>query len=146
MPRSARTRIRSSSSIWSTRSPFTHTTPPSAFSRPRISFRIVDLPAPLAPRMILVWPLISVKLTSRRITLSSKASDTLSNTTMGAPVASRISWRIRGSFNRHAQYIKVNSRRVMKKSTASTATDAATTALVVARPTPWVPPRVRRPT
>ena len=27
-----------------------------------------------------------------------------------------------------------------------TATELATTALVVARPTPWVPPRVRRPT
>ena len=32
------------------------------------------------------------------------------------------------------------------KSTAMTATDEATTALVVARPTPWVPPLVRRPT
>src|SRR6185503_19218945 len=51
-----------------------------------------------------------------------------------------------GFFNRHTQYINVNSKRVMKKSTASTATDAATTALVVARPTPCVPPRVRRPT
>ena len=104
------------------------------------------MPAPLAPRMILVWPLISVKLTSRRITLSSKASDTLSNTTMGAPVASRISWRFVRFVRPACQYINVNSRRVMKKSTASTATDAATTALVVARPTPWVPPRVRRPT
>ena len=35
---------------------------------------------------------------------------------------------------------------VTKKSTASTPTDAATTALVVARPTPCVPPDVRRPT
>ena len=33
-----------------------------------------------------------------------------------------------------------------RKSTAITATDAATTAFVVARPTPWVPPRVRMPT
>src|SRR4030095_14144398 len=38
------------------------------------------------------------------------------------------------------------STRVTKKSTAMTATDAATTALVVDRPTPWVPPVVRRPT
>ena len=32
------------------------------------------------------------------------------------------------------------------KSTISTMTDEATTALVVARPTPWVPPEVRKPT
>ena len=35
---------------------------------------------------------------------------------------------------------------VTRKSTAITATDAATTAFVVARPTPCVPPRVRSPT
>src|SRR5690348_16087604 len=69
----------------STRSPLTQMTPESGLSRPRISFRIVDLPAPLAPRMSLVRPVISVKLTSRRITLSSNASDTLSNTTIGEP-------------------------------------------------------------
>ena len=62
----------------STRSPLTQIVPPSGFSRPRISFRIVDLPEPLAPRMILVWPGSSVKLTSCRTTLSSNASDTLS--------------------------------------------------------------------
>ncbi len=39
-----------------------------------------------------------------------------------------------------------NSSWVEKKSMAITATEAATTALVVARPTPSVPPRVRRPT
>ena len=38
--------------------------PLSGFSSPRISFRIVDFPAPLAPRMIFVCPVISVKLTS----------------------------------------------------------------------------------
>jgi hypothetical protein len=35
--------------------------------------RIVDFPAPLAPRKILVWPVCSVKLTSRRMTFSSNA-------------------------------------------------------------------------
>ena len=35
---------------------------------------------------------------------------------------------------------------VTKKSTTSTATEPATTALVVARPTPCVPPDVRSPT
>jgi hypothetical protein len=44
------------------------------------------------------------------------------------------------------QYNSVIINRVTKKSTAITATDAATTALVVERPTPWVPPEVRRPT
>ena len=85
MPRCARTRIISCSVIWSTRSPFTQTTPPSARSRPTMIFRIVDFPAPLAPRKIFVCPPISVKLTSFRITFSSKASDTWSNTTTGAP-------------------------------------------------------------
>ncbi len=44
------------------------------------------------------------------------------------------------------QYINVIRIRVRKKSTAITATEAATTAFVVARPTPCVPPLVRRPT
>jgi hypothetical protein len=85
MPRSARTFISASSGMRSTRSPFTQMIPESGFSSPRISLRMVDLPAPLAPRMSLVRPVISVKLTSRRITLSSNASDTLSNTTIGDP-------------------------------------------------------------
>src|SRR5262249_39629064 len=40
-------------------------------------------PEPLAPRMIFVWPRSSVKLTSRNTTLSSKASETWSKTTIG---------------------------------------------------------------
>ena len=56
MPRSARTFIISSSDIPSTRSPLTQMTPASGLSSPRISFRIVDFPAPLAPRMIFVSP------------------------------------------------------------------------------------------
>jgi hypothetical protein len=59
--------------------------PASGLSRPTISFRIVDLPAPDAPRMIFVCPLIKVKLTPRRITFSSNARCTLSNTTIGEP-------------------------------------------------------------
>ena len=47
---------------WSTRCPFTHTTPASERSSPVMIFRIVDFPEPLAPRMIFVWPLMSVKL------------------------------------------------------------------------------------
>ncbi len=46
---------------------------------PRMSFRIVDLPEPLAPRITFVCPGSSVKLTSFNTTLSSKASDTLSH-------------------------------------------------------------------
>ena len=44
--------------------PFTQTTPASARSRPVMIFRIVDFPEPLAPRMILVCPVSSVKLMS----------------------------------------------------------------------------------
>src|SRR5690606_32075230 len=44
------------------------------------------------------------------------------------------------------QYIRTNNSFVSRKSTPSTTTDAATTALVVARPTPCVPPVDRRPT
>ena len=75
----------SSSFMLSTRSPFTKMCPPSGFSSPRISRRIVDLPAPLAPRKILVWPVFNVKDTFRRISLSSNASDTLSKTMIGPP-------------------------------------------------------------
>ncbi|MNC86966.1 hypothetical protein D3C83_26570 [compost metagenome] len=85
MPRSARTFISSTSVIPSTRSPFTQMTPESGRSRPTMSLRIVDFPAPDAPRKILVWPVSSVKLTSRRITFSSNARLTLSNMTMGDP-------------------------------------------------------------
>ncbi len=55
-----------------------------------MSRRIVDLPAPLAPRKILVCPVFRVKLMSRRITLSSKASLTWSKTTIGPPRAERL--------------------------------------------------------
>ncbi len=43
-------------------------------------------------------------------------------------------------FHRH-QYISTMRTFVTRKSTAITATELATTAFVVARPTPWVPPR-----
>src|SRR3954463_4691514 len=59
-------------------------------------FSVVDLPEPLAPRMIFVWPEISVKLMFLRITLSSKASCTWSNTTTGAPGSLRISSTVCG--------------------------------------------------
>ncbi len=85
MPRSSRTFIISRSDLSSTRSPLTQITPASGLSRPTISLRMVDFPAPLAPRKIFVWPLMSVKLTSRRMTFSSNASDTWSNTTIGDP-------------------------------------------------------------
>src|ERR1700722_13721899 len=87
MPMSDRTAIISCSASWSMRWPFTHTAPASALSSPRRIFSEIDLPAPLAPRMILVCPDLSVKLTSLRITFSSKASDTWSNTTTGASVS-----------------------------------------------------------
>src|SRR4051812_36671567 len=66
-------------------------TPLSARSRPVMILRIVDLPEPLAPRMILVWPETSVKLMFFSTTLSSKASCTWSNITTGAPCSLRIS-------------------------------------------------------
>ncbi len=52
-----------------------------------MSFRIVDLPEPLAPRMTFVCPGSSVKLTSFSTTLSSKASDTLSSTMTGCSLS-----------------------------------------------------------
>src|SRR5438874_10328015 len=55
----------------------------------------VDFPDPLAPRMIFVCPLMSVKLRSRRTTLSSKASCTRSNTTTGAPTSASTCFAVR---------------------------------------------------
>jgi hypothetical protein len=83
MPRWLRTFIISASDMWSTREPWIQISPPSGFNRPRISFRIVDFPEPLAPRMIFVWPGSSEKLTSRSTTFSSNANDTFVNTTAG---------------------------------------------------------------
>src|SRR2546425_717040 len=85
IPRSLRTTISSSSVMMSTRSPLTQMMPLSGLRSPTINLRIVDFPAPLAPRKTFVWPLMSVKLTSRRITFSSNASDTRSKTTIGDP-------------------------------------------------------------
>ncbi len=48
-----------------------------------MSLSEIDLPAPLAPRMIFVCPRRSVKLTSRSTTASSKASDTFLNAITG---------------------------------------------------------------
>ena len=92
---------------------------------------------------------MSVKLTSRRITLSSNASDTFSKTTIGDPRPEglgELPVSVRSGEQVSHQYSSVIRRRVRKKSTTITATDEATTALVVARPTPCVPPLVRSPT
>ena len=93
----------------STRSPLTKMYPPSGFNSPRISRRIVDFPAPLAPRKIFVWPVFSVKLISSRITFSSNASVTLSKTTIGPP-GPRASSRSaeRGSRSIGHQYISTD--------------------------------------
>src|SRR5512145_1993118 len=45
---------------------------------------VIDLPDPLAPRMIFVCPFLSVKLMSRSTTLSSNASLTCSSAMTGA--------------------------------------------------------------
>ena len=87
MPRSARTAISWSSFIPSICSPLTKMRPSSGFSSPSASRRMVDFPAPLAPRKIFVCPVCSVKLTSRRITFSSKARLTWSKTMIGPPKA-----------------------------------------------------------
>src|SRR5687767_7133270 len=49
-----------------------------------MSLSEMDFPAPLAPRMIFVWPRRSSKLTSRSTTVSSNASDTCSKTMIGS--------------------------------------------------------------
>src|SRR5215471_13428657 len=54
--------------------------PESGLSKPSVKRRIVDLPAPLAPRKIFEWPGSSVKLTPRRITFSSNERVTFSKT------------------------------------------------------------------
>jgi hypothetical protein len=78
-----RVAINSASALVSTRWPLTQIAPLSGFRNPRINLRMVDLPDPLAPRISLVWPGSSSKLTSFSTTLSSKASDTRSIRTTG---------------------------------------------------------------
>src|SRR5215471_11738140 len=95
-------------------SPLTKIRPESGFSSPSARRRIVDFPAPLAPRKILVCPVCSVKLTPRRITFSSNERWTWSNTTMGPPKASAssssggrtMSWRDAISIQRHDQDLR----------------------------------------
>src|SRR5262245_61362827 len=57
--------------------------------------RVVDLPDPLAPRMIFVWPLMSVKLQSFSTTFSAQASMTWLNTMTGAPLSLSICFAVR---------------------------------------------------
>src|SRR5688500_10772846 len=92
MPISARTASRSRSGRLSTRCSLTKMRPASGRSNPRISLRMTDLPAPLAPRRIRMLPSGTVKLTSRNTSCSSNASDTWSNTTasVGAFDVSRL--------------------------------------------------------
>ena len=81
MPMSARTVMRSRSVIRSICRPLTRIVPESGRSNPRMSLSKIDFPAPLAPSRILMLPVGTRKLMSRRTTCSSKANDTLSNTT-----------------------------------------------------------------
>ena len=87
MPRSARTRIISSSLIWSTRSPFTQIAPASGLQQPEDELQDRRLPGAAGAEDDLRVARSSVKLTSRRITFSSNASDTWSKTTIGPPGA-----------------------------------------------------------
>ena len=101
------------------------------------------MPAPLAPRKIFVCPVCSVKLTSRRMTFSSNARcDAVEDDDRPAEGRGPRRAAADGSSlcERH-QYINTMRSFVTRKSTAITATELATTALVVARPTPCVPPR-----
>ena len=79
------------------------------------------LPAPLAPRKILVWPGETEKVTFFRITLSSKARLTLSNTTTGACGLGQFDGDTEfvQALVRHQNRIEI-SNRVTKKSTAMT--------------------------
>ncbi len=147
MPMWCRTPINCASFMVSTRCPSTQIVPESGFNRPSISFRIVDLPAPLAPRKILVCPARTSKrhvaqnhlLVERQVDLVEQH-----HRRVRLGELDRQS-EVGDGLGAHQNRIEINNR-VTKKSTISTTTDAATTALVVERPTPWVPPVVRRPT
>jgi len=65
------------------RLPSTRIAPESGCSSPSISFRTTDFPQPLAPSRIFISPRFTAKEMSRRTTLSSKASETWSNATIG---------------------------------------------------------------
>jgi hypothetical protein len=65
----------------STRSPLTRISPASGRIRPSISFSATDFPAPLSPSRIAIVPVRTEKLTSRRMTWSSNAKETRSNST-----------------------------------------------------------------
>lgn len=64
MPTSARTRKRSGSAMSSIRLPLTRIVPASGRTSPRMSFRIVDFPEPLAPNRNRIPPLGRLKLMS----------------------------------------------------------------------------------
>ena len=106
----------------------------------------VDLPEPLAPRMILVWPLQQREAEVARARPCRRTrADTWSKTTTGRRPR-------RGSADMASAGDRPFSRTpradswVTKKSAAITATEPATTDSVVDLPTPAVPPLVRSPT
>ncbi len=102
---------------------------------------MVDFPAPLAPRKILVCPARTSKVTLREDHFVVEGQAHLVEQHDGRVRLDQLNGQagVGKGLASHQNRIEINSR-VTKKSTTSTATDAATTALVVARPTPWVPP------
>ena len=123
--------------------------PESGFINPSASLRIVLLPEPATPKMALVSPCGRRKEMSSSTTLSSNARVTfskrmaslpccfaagagMSSGSVGADIVYRYPNRVMSSF-------------VTKKSVTRIITEATTTAWVVERPTPCVPPRVDMP-
>jgi hypothetical protein len=125
--------------------------PLSGWMRPLASFMSTLLPQPAGPRMMRVSPWATAKLMPLSRGLPSRpVMETSSNARMGWPEA-------RKSVNRFAVsgWIVVWATGylpkmaimswVTRKSTRMMKTEEKTTAWVVARPTPRVPPVVRRP-
>ena len=149
MPRSARTVISSRSVISSTRSPLTQITPASGLQQPENELEDRGLAGPAGAQEDL-----GVALEQREAHVAQdhlvvegerdpvEHDDRRVRARRGSPAASaRVRQRCCGVHAR--QYIKRDQQRVTKKSTTSTATDAATTAFVVDSPTPWCRPRAQ---
>ena len=120
--------------------------PESGVSRPLASFMMTLLPTPAGPRMMRISPWRTVKEMSLRTGSRSKRD---------GDVRELDDWgcrargpdgrgRVRELAMRYLPKMPIMSL-VTRKSKRMMSTEQTTTAWVVERPTPWVPPVVRRP-
>ncbi len=148
MPTFLRTETSSSSGSREISTPSTQTSPESGCSRPFMCRSETDFPVPEPPRITRTSPRWTVRSTSSRTRRELYFLRTRLNSMMGppdGPVGLHEPHDRRLADRHWNPRCRTMKSFVRKKSDMSTAIEATTTAIVVARPTPSAPPEAFRP-